>query len=95
MKNNILENRIGYIEISSQVIQDFEKDYMLPKTLFSNFFPVRIVDKFRAVEYYGYSKQFRETKDCEIVPKYSVIFETIINNSGKYYNIKFKEIKIN
>lgn len=93
MKNNILENRIGYIEISSQVIQDFEKDYMLPKTLFSNFFPVRILDGFRFLKYYGYSQQFREIEECESVPKYSAIFETIINDSGKYYNIKFEEIK--
>lgn len=93
MKNNILENRIGYIEISSQLIQDFEKDYMLPKTLFSNFFPVRIVDGFRFLKYYGYSKQFREIGHCESIPKYEAIFNSLIHGSNRYYEVNFKEIK--
>ena len=96
MKNNILKNRIGIIEVSPQIIEDFENDFVLTKTFFSNFFPIsiNIWDRFNKIStYYGYSKQFREVVEGEPIPQYEAIFKSFRKGDVYKLSVKFEEIK--
>lgn len=95
MKNNILKNRLGVIEVSKVILEDFEKDYNLPKVFFSKFFPINMKDDFQTIHYFGYCEDFREILrgDLDPIPKYNVIFNTFIHGKDKNYNATFKEIK--
>lgn len=94
MKNNILKNRIGKIIISDVIIKEFEKDFLLAKTLFSNFYPIRIVETYDFIsEYYGYSKHFREVDENGHIPQYEAIFKSFRKGDVYKLSVKFKEIK--
>ena len=94
MKNNILKNRLGKIIISDAIIKEFEKDFLLTKTLFSIFYPIRIVETYDFIsEYYGYSKQFREVVEGEPIPQYEAIFKSFRKGDVYKLSVKFKEIK--
>lgn len=84
MKNN----RKGFIKISNQLI---EKDWNLIYIFFKDFRPTHI--EFRHWEndtwyFYGVSDLFKELKEAEAVPQYSVTFTTDKNSVVTY---KFEE----
>ena len=62
MKKNILKNRLGVIEVSKLILEDFEKDYNLPKVFFSKFFPINIKDDFQTIHYFGYCEDSRKAE---------------------------------
>lgn len=95
MKNNILKNRIGIIEVSPQIVDDFENDFVLSKTFFSNFFPISIKKYGYSIisTYCGYSKQFREVVEDESIPTYEAIFKSFRKGDVYKLSVKFKEIK--
>lgn len=95
MKKNILKNRLGIIEVSKLILEDFEKDYNLPKVFFSKFFPINIKDDFQTIHYFGYCEDFREhfKENLDPIPKYNAIFKTTTFGKDINYNIEFREIK--
>lgn len=95
MKNNILKNRLGIIEVSPQIVDDLENDFVLAKTFFSNFFPISINKYGYSIisTYRGYSKQFREVVEDEPIPTYEAIFKSFRKGDVYKLSVKFKEIK--
>jgi len=74
-----ISNRRGVIEINKEIL--FGKDLCEEtlKLIYSNFFPIAISENHESwntsCKLYCYSKYFREVKDGEIIPKYSVTFK--------------------
>lgn len=82
-------NKRGFVNIYGDIIFSFKVNDF--KALFSNFYPIKIIDEIitkRCFAYYGYSEHFRELKEGEEIPNYDLEFKRNENNTIEFVSAK-------
>lgn len=86
-----MENRIGIIEVSNNLLKEISEDTNKINFLFKDFLILETNNNDYTTEYTCFNKNFRELKKDEQIPKYIIIIST--KQNGKFMERRIEEIK--